>query len=348
MPTPIAAVTLAAIECPRCGHDLRGVVESWRDACPLTGCCAECGVEFEWRHVAGSDRMPRWFVECERRRWFCGTRTFLRSLLPWRFWKQIRMTMPVRMPLWTYPLRLTAIGLFLGWLASGIAGARTVRGDLRLDPEAAVASAIATMLMPLAGESVNDLIVRVSPGWDARTPPAALQAAGRGWRLPGRASAYSPRHLAWGTLRQADPVIRWTFAALLISAATFAVMPIVRRRARVRWLHIVRAAVLGLALVILLTGAVWFDALEALRGNFDGWSLSSWRWRMGPRSADELLLLPVLLFFWWLCVSRRYLRLERPAAVAASVSLVGSLGSAALHLFVMPGEVVGWLSRLYG
>ena len=53
-------------ECPRCGYDLRGITESWRNACPVDGRCAECGLEFAWRDVFAGDAMaPSWCVEYE-------------------------------------------------------------------------------------------------------------------------------------------------------------------------------------------------------------------------------------------------------------------------------------------
>ena len=37
--------------CPRCGYDLSGIVASWKDACPLTGICSECVLEFQCRYL---------------------------------------------------------------------------------------------------------------------------------------------------------------------------------------------------------------------------------------------------------------------------------------------------------
>lgn len=37
--------------CPRCGYDLHGTIDTWTDACPLTGVCSECGLEFIWSEI---------------------------------------------------------------------------------------------------------------------------------------------------------------------------------------------------------------------------------------------------------------------------------------------------------
>lgn len=63
-----------AIECPRCGYDLRGAVQSWRDVCPLEGRCTECGLEFRWGWVL-REQVHEWLFEHQyRRQW-------IRSLL---------------------------------------------------------------------------------------------------------------------------------------------------------------------------------------------------------------------------------------------------------------------------
>jgi len=50
--------------CPRCGHDLRGVAESWRTGCPLDARCPECGLAFRWGDLLrGRLTFPWWCVE---------------------------------------------------------------------------------------------------------------------------------------------------------------------------------------------------------------------------------------------------------------------------------------------
>ena len=44
--------------CPRCGHEQRGVVQSWTHECPVEGVCSECGLAFRWAELLGNERVP--------------------------------------------------------------------------------------------------------------------------------------------------------------------------------------------------------------------------------------------------------------------------------------------------
>ncbi len=84
--------------CPRCGYDQTGVVDSWRESCPLAGVCSECGLEFPWCEVLNPllNRLP-WLFEHARgpgvRAWVA---TGARALYPVRFWTRLRLTHTVR------------------------------------------------------------------------------------------------------------------------------------------------------------------------------------------------------------------------------------------------------------
>ena len=85
--------------CPRCGYDLRGVVAAWRESCPLSGTCAECGLTFDWEYILRPNRLtPHWCVEFVPRRrgvpW-AAAKTLLRSFWPWGFWKRMNMAFPI-------------------------------------------------------------------------------------------------------------------------------------------------------------------------------------------------------------------------------------------------------------
>ena len=99
------------IRCPRCGYDQRGTVASWRESCPLTGICTECGLEFPWSELLVPTKFqPQWCVEFvpRRRRIFraCAT-TFLHSFRPHEFWSRLKMSQPIR------PWRLA---VYAAWL----------------------------------------------------------------------------------------------------------------------------------------------------------------------------------------------------------------------------------------
>ena len=87
-------------ECPRCGYDQRGATAQWGDACPLHGTCAECGLQLHWAEIMRPDKFePRWCVEFTPRPSnvpLASLKTAVRTFLPWRFWKLVRMAYPVR------------------------------------------------------------------------------------------------------------------------------------------------------------------------------------------------------------------------------------------------------------
>ncbi|MEL6797397.1 MAG: hypothetical protein AAFO89_11320, partial [Planctomycetota bacterium] len=79
-------------ECPRCGYDLSGKLESYRESCPVEDTCSECGCEFAWRAVIGGRACPAWFVENERRpilKTAAGTSIML--FRPYRWWRAVFM-----------------------------------------------------------------------------------------------------------------------------------------------------------------------------------------------------------------------------------------------------------------
>ena len=78
--------TTHAAKCPRCGYDLRGAIETWREQCPLTGRCNECGLDIKWAEVLHPEKFePLWCVEFARAgnrlSVTCG-KTYIRSFWP--------------------------------------------------------------------------------------------------------------------------------------------------------------------------------------------------------------------------------------------------------------------------
>lgn len=85
--------------CPRCGYELRGLIESWRESCPLLGICSECGLKFIWSEVLHPEKYePLWCVEFPSAGpiWRSALKTYLRSFLPWRFFSELKMANAVR------------------------------------------------------------------------------------------------------------------------------------------------------------------------------------------------------------------------------------------------------------
>lgn len=87
------------IDCPRCGYDMRGVIASWRESCPLEGVCSECGYAFAWGYRAEVRYEPKWGVEFGNDPGEFSHRalgTLIRSILPWRLWREMSLRFPLR------------------------------------------------------------------------------------------------------------------------------------------------------------------------------------------------------------------------------------------------------------
>lgn len=93
-------------ECPRCGYDLQGQIAAWHPAgdtqpdaaCPTTGTCSECGLDFEWRFILVEGlASPKWFFETTRSRLVRSViRTWVHSLSPPKFWRDVRLEVTPR------------------------------------------------------------------------------------------------------------------------------------------------------------------------------------------------------------------------------------------------------------
>jgi hypothetical protein len=85
-------------QCPRCGYDQSGVVESWHSTCPLAGVCSECGLELEWRLLLNPQLSgPPWsFEQAESALALRCFLTSLRTLLPWRMWRELHLAHRIR------------------------------------------------------------------------------------------------------------------------------------------------------------------------------------------------------------------------------------------------------------
>jgi hypothetical protein len=90
-PTPDWSIVLDDIPCPRCGYNLRELTSAR---------CPECGLEFVWSAVIAAARHQtdsRLFeYQWQRRpvRSFAGTA--VRLVAPWKFWREVPITLPVR------------------------------------------------------------------------------------------------------------------------------------------------------------------------------------------------------------------------------------------------------------
>ncbi|MCC6909728.1 MAG: hypothetical protein IT430_17465 [Phycisphaerales bacterium] len=324
------------IECPRCGYDLRGAVQSWREACPLQGVCAECGLEFEWSRVHSNATHP-WLIEYHWRRRPISSllRTLAAICGPKRFWSAVDLTDPVHFrPTVSLALLMLALPLIFRWIgASTFLLAQTrLTGSWR--PWWASRPATAT-----------DIMV------------AALDCSF--WVLsPDDTATYYSSDVPW--LVVVPQVVLWWFGLAwpLLTALCFVLIPISLRRIRVRPEHIRRIGAYGIvwmmlplvalaavemAALIINAASIWATGREAY-----GW----WNVWLVPLTAGMLPTLPFFFapfaYWWWAAACRCYLRLPDSRMVAALLTLLSGLIT--LGGFVFIAETLGahgwWIEKL--
>ncbi len=397
---PILDDRIIEARCPRCGYDLRGTVRAWRESSPLTGTCAECGLEFGWDYILRPDRLaPPWCVEFARRRRgipIAAAKTLLRSFWPWGFWKRINMAFPMRwgrlaiyialllvVPLTTiYITTRAGLAVYVRWnlqkqvatlqqsipaqvatLQAAViqpshvgvwAAIPSLRIAAMFDLQRRLAAHIAMMqqsittppviehshaaaileavFMPLAKQSSGSIV-----GWQAGTgvrgripypiPPSGLLSAAINYSASNSYRNTSP--FLDAMTDGAGPTVMW-LGVLGMLPLSLALLPVTRRRAKVRWSHIARVAAYSVFIpitIVCLTIVVW---LMNEFTDFSGWS---------GRNLVMLIPLagmPLLGACWWAVAIRRYLRMPHAEAVAALLGLL---------CLLMTGAAMFWIGQ---
>ncbi|MHC5003439.1 MAG: serine hydroxymethyltransferase [Planctomycetota bacterium] len=309
--------------CPRCGYDLRGELSRWHERCPLRGRCTECGLALDWSRVLRPDRYePRWCVEHGRPSWrvpLAAAGTALRGLLPRRFWSTLEMSHPMRpRRLVAYLLLLTMLPV-LAYMVEQTAVALVVRSRLdRLYPgirviQPAVPPVVAeAVLRPFAPSSRITLKTAPVPGVRVGPYPPPRMLHLISVRTAGR---YRLREVA---SRVMTPLLWWT-AVLALMPLLFVLLPVSRRRARVRWAHLWRIAAYGwhgpmliLTAVVLLVAVAF--TVPVLHTAAIGAVFLLPRWLTGP-----------WLVVWWAAAIGRYLRMPHAWPVSIVFAFLACL-----------------------
>jgi hypothetical protein len=372
--------------CPRCGYDLRGLVATWTDSCPLEGVCSECGLDLRWAEVLVPDKFePRWCVEfAPRRRSIlrAAWRTLLRSFRPWSFWGRLRMSLRIRWRRLALYICLLLVPLILGYVIVQSVAAIRVRYELeqeQLRRQQYVQAAIVQIRQRLQDAQISaaerltlqanmQSSLKYLQGyaishsyWDAVLeavlhPGRVISTGSVRWATG--VSAYpAPRDLhsmldagapnRWSSRGLGERLVAalwslgtaaWIFAFLPLG---FVLLPISRRRAKVRFGHIARVACYGLFIPLLVVFTV--QLLLAL----------GYAWPDSQRICDEVIgfgsFLPTLalLAVWWAVAIRRYLRMPHAPLVVLSLGAISFLLWLGLIWYVWPDTALELLD-IYG
>lgn len=318
-------VTKAA--CPRCGYGLRGIVESWTDACPLTGICSECGLEIVWRELLNPRRaVPRWCVEYGRRRSIpiSAIKTVLVMFFrPRKFWRDLKM---VHKPRWGRFSALVLLMLFLMYFVfASSTGFNTYKEFQSLKQ-----SSISTPFHP----AVYGLYATLNPFSNYQFKYTQTWRSGNTYtsrtRSP-RQIAIIPR-LAYfggevcgqirngkfinpfrGKLRTSSVIVQGMMLVTLCPLA-FMALPQSLRKAKVRWQHLFRIALYSSLIIIPLMGWYIHSQIFRLRSvTYSSWQLQVWIMR------GSLIYVLTGMIIWWSLAAKHYLKLPHAWGVGAAM-----------------------------
>ncbi len=320
--------------CPRCGYDLRGTIGTWADQCPLHGTCTECGLQFVWAEVLHPEKFePQWCIEYAPGRLGVLTgviKTLGRSLWPWRFFSSLKMSHTVR------PRRLALYLVFLllmpgiAYVAEQTTVAVRVRYELTR-PSLGItsinhsyfAAVIEAVFKPTSSNSSGSYAVGtfVMP----YPPPNGLHEA---FEIIG---AGGPRPYMNAFVLSIDPTFAaWSLGVVisLLLPVGFVLLPISRRRATVRWIHVGRVTAYGFIIPSLLASAFFVCAVIAyLRLEWRNNAMAMAMWM-------NFLLPAPLLTIWWAAAIKRYLRMPHAWPVSILLALIALLFLAVMMMLL--------------
>jgi hypothetical protein len=275
--------------CPRCGYDLSGQADADRRAregqLPESGRCSECGLEFAWIDVFEPYRNKvRSFIE-HTDGWLFPSAwwTWLLALWPARFWRRIRIEMPVRP------------GRMVWWLV------------------------LVPLLVWAVGSFACDMI---SLGLPARFTTGIVDSLYRHWIRPDESLAfryYGPMNFV-NQWRMVPAAATAPLAAGFIIPAVFLLLPVTRKLAKVRGAHVLRSAIFGTAWilpVLVLRGVCRvLTEIYYLESATHGWTPRA-PWERYVRTAQSisrfaheywallvLVTMAWVMWWWWLALRR--------------------------------------------
>lgn len=321
-----SAKPLTTHTCPRCGYDQAGEVQRWEAsepaACPLVGRCSECGLELEWRLVMRPElNVPRWFIEAAevgRRRW-AAVGTAWRSMLPWMFWRKVRMEYPIALRC-ALAVAMLVFGASYGLMLVVTQLTQPLNFGVTRWNAILECLPVSGFWLPFSGNEE----------WLFYTPYSP-SAAANSWKIT-----------------SIDQVLSATDLLVLLAAflmpLTFRLLPVTLRRCKVRKEHLVRIALYSTPWVLLWAGPLM---------RVIAWALLKVNWMLGMRgpgidlyrisgmfdNRTAVIVVPVCalwLSLAWGFACSRYLKLPYAWAVALAMVIISTLASLLLVLWWYP------------
>ncbi|MFG0304907.1 MAG: hypothetical protein ACF8Q5_01695 [Phycisphaerales bacterium JB040] len=309
--------------CGRCGYDLSGVVASWDDrehpACDLCGTCSECGHAFEWREVIRAHDLAKpWLIEHAPTRSGVIRKilpTTARVMTPWWFWRGLSMNAPVRLGragVWLLVVVLTSQFVVNTNELRSIWGAHTARyiqigytvDPPVLDSPETRAAAVNLVMRPAARLRVGRVPVYVTN--------------------PNGTNTFTSFRIRATSIL--DPLGSPAFLhASLVYALSipviFLILPVVRARAGLRWVHLGRACIYGAGLSVIVVQVARTLTHSA---QDDEYTHQAW----------ALLASMIAVSSWWGCAIIIGWRLQRGVLLSLLLFMLAgilSLTTALLH-----------------
>lgn len=386
------ALDIDRVRCPRCGYDQRGVMNQWTTSCPLTGRCAECGLEFRWAELLVPEKFaPLWCVEYVRGGPFGIVRscfgTLRRAHWPWGFWKRLSMSHDVRWRriciFWIFLLLLimscyvveqVAVALRVRSLVQQTTNQMTAVSQMQLqqlqqyiadlesmtfddgepsawmyvgstmtriwtpkerDDALAASRARVPALQAIVGQTATIQLSLWKALMEAVFTPWKDASAGRiTWPMFVTEPYPAPQRLHLSMMLQnsaavftVDPelVLKFVLLGLLVAAALtvlmpieFVLLPVSRRRGKVRWRHVWRVAAYSVTWpAVIIAIALLSVGLIAVLPSWQDNVLSVLIW---------LAFAPALsIVLWWAVAIGRYMKIPRGWFIAPVFAVLAAL-----------------------
>jgi hypothetical protein len=288
------------ILCPLCGYNLRGLIEPR---------CPECGHRSTWKDLSEGGNLPHpyLFEHHPERNFRSLVRTLIRSLEPVTFWRRLRPShAPNVRRLMVYWCLVTIISLSLLFLAPLIL---LTMYTIRLPGNrAGLVANMQTWPQPQRDYAVKNF-GSIQAYVNATYPPPSFKLL-----------LEITTQMVRSTVVIA--VIVFTLAWCWMSTGMMLLFRAALRQARVRPVHVLRAAIYSADVLILmmpLMFAVEFWSPVNPRANrMLVYALRTWFGRqMTPEAATIFLLMALLVFIRMILATRLYLRLPRSIWLAS-------------------------------